>query len=93
MLGSHIVRAGWILKEGDFLRGSAGGQRPLCRILLVLFLPEQEKNSRVVEAKIFPQPLLIVDEFSVENFRQNFSSHLPVETCAKRNIRVWIKKR
>ena len=37
------MRVGWILKAGDFLRGSAELSAALRLLLLVLFLQKQEK--------------------------------------------------
>ena len=43
VLGSDIVRAGWILKEGGFPCGSTGGQRLLKLTSLVTFLFSDKK--------------------------------------------------
>jgi len=51
------MRVGWILKAGDFLRGSAELSAALRLLLLVLFLQKQEKYEGIQLAKfqfIFP---------------------------------------
>ena len=40
------MRVGWILKAGDFLRGSAELSAALRLLLLVLFLQKQEKYEQ-----------------------------------------------
>ena len=41
------MRVGWILKAGDFLRGSAELSAALRLLLLVLFLQKQEKYEGI----------------------------------------------
>ena len=55
VLRAEPVRAGWILKEGGFACGSNQLSASLSRVLLVLFLAEQEKNiSPVFEQNHIP---------------------------------------
>ena len=76
------------MRAGEFLKGRLSArerrtQRPLGRILLVLFLAGQEKyvHPALVElsSKIYPQPLWNVERNSVDKLRRNFTSTPPVE--------------
>ena len=83
-----IDRAAGVSKGGAFAPSA-----PLADFFGYFLVQRQESNIDKLLSKIYPQGLLIVDDFHVENFRQIFHPQTAVDTCVKIHIWVWIKKR
>jgi len=73
------MRVGWILKAGDFLRGSAELSAALRLLLLVLFLQEQEKYEEEPFAKF-----QFVNQFSLAGREKSREARLPQKSMEKR---------
>ena len=84
-------------KGGGSARGSAQPQPPFGRILLVLFLPGQEKNivalPGIFHSKRIPQPLWNVENFPVEKCSAKFPSTRAVDKLFFSTFALWRKKR
>ena len=85
---NHVTKCapGEVHRRGRLRCAGAHRSAPLlCRILLVLFLAEQEKYvtppTGILLPEKIPQPLWIVETKTVDKFQQEFLSTQPVESC------------